>query len=136
MQQGLINRKVQASVSRNNNSKPNAKIDKGVLQLLHELFREPEGHTPAVEFERTHLHDPLTDTWVDADVYTVVPGTMYARVGFTPNMRDMFAPQEYIFSEVTMGAREFVNYLRRYADVIEERLPSATPPNHPSHLAP
>jgi len=87
--------------------------------LIRNLLTSPEGYKP----HPIYFFNEDGETGPYHEFNMAMP-TLYAQSGVTDGFRAMLYPQEYFFTEATMAAREFVEYLRLFADVIEQRLPS------------
>lgn len=91
-------------------------------ELLEKILESPEGVKPYIIYE-----PPDDSSEIPHHGFNMAMPTCFATSGVALTYQAMFNPQEYFFTEATMCAREFVGYLRLFADTIEERLPSASP---------
>ena len=89
--------------------------------LLQKLLESPEGIKPFVMYA---LEDHPDGSQFHA-VNCAMP-TLFAASGIGLHYEAMFNPQEYFFTEATMCAREFVEYMRGFADLVESRLPGSS----------
>ena len=96
--------------------------------LLQEILESPEGYKPYIIYQEAD--HPSGEQYHSLNC--AMP-TLFASSGVGLHYEAMFNPQEYFFTEATMAAREFVNYMREFADLIESRLPELPPAPVGSH---
>lgn len=100
-----------------------------VKSLIEELGTDPHGIKPNVGPAQTKFSEDPTGARIQ---YWSIPFDLPqvgGALGIVKETSQMLMPQDYVFTEVTMGMRDVVNYMRAYADLIESKLPEVEVPD-------